>query len=119
MADDDEGVRSLFCKVLDDQGYPVTAVAGGGRVTALLAVQQEDIRLVIIDLAMPEHDGIEAICSLRKSRSEVKILAASGAFTGRMLDSMLTCASMLGADATLPKPVRPEDLLAMVRTLIG
>jgi CheY-like chemotaxis protein/two-component sensor histidine kinase len=119
VADDDEGVRRLFCKVLEAQGYPVTAAADGRQVTALIADQQEDFRLVIVDLVMPEREGIETICSLRKNRPDVKILAVSGAFKGRMLDSMLTCASMLGADATLPKPVRPEDLLATVRTLLG
>ena len=119
VADDDEGVRRLFCKVLEAQGYPVTAAADGRQVTTLIADQQEDFRLVIVDLVMPEREGIETICSLRKNRPDVKILAVSGAFKGRMLDSMLTCASMLGADATLPKPVRPEDLLAMVRTLLG
>ena len=119
VADDDEGVRRLFCKVLEAQGYPVTAAADGRQVTALIADQQEDFRLVIVDLVMPEREGIETICFLRKNRPDVKILAVSGAFKGRMLDSMLTCASMLGADATLPKPVRPEDLLATVRTLLG
>ena len=119
VADDDEGVRRLFCKVLEAQGYPVSAAADGRQVTALIADQQEDFRLVIIDLVMPEREGIETIRSLRKNRPDVKILAMSGAFKGRMLDSMLTCASMLGADATLPKPVRPEDLLATVRTLLG
>jgi len=119
VADDDEGVRRLFCKVLEDQGYPVTAAADGRQVTALIADQKEDFRLFIIDLVMPEREGIETIRSLRKNRPDVKILAMSGAFKGRMLDSMLTCASMLGADAALPKPVSPEDLLATVRTLLG
>ena len=119
VADDDEGVRRLFCKVLEAQGYPVTTAADGRQVTALIADQQEDFRLVIIDLVMPEREGMETIRSLRKNRPDVKILAMSGAFKGRMLDSMLTCASMLGADATLPKPVRPEDLLATVRKLLG
>ena len=81
--------------------------------------QHEDFRLVIIDLVMPEREGIETICSLRKNRPDIKILAVSGAFKGPMLDSMLTCASMLGADAALPKPVHPQDLLATVRTLLG
>jgi DNA-binding NarL/FixJ family response regulator len=68
---------------------------------------------------MPESEGIETICCLRKHRPNIKILAVSGAFKRHLLDSMLTCASMLGADATLLKPVRPEDLVATVRMLLG
>lgn len=84
-----------------------------------MIADQQEVRLVILDLVTPEREGIETIRSLRKNRPDVKILAMSGAFKGRMLDGMLTCASMLGADATLPKPVCPEDLLATVRTLLG
>jgi CheY-like chemotaxis protein len=118
VADDDEGVRRLFCKVLEAEGYPVASAADGRQVLASMT-DQPDFRLIIIDLVIPEREGIETICTLRKDRPDVKILAVSSAFKDRQLDSMLTCASMLGADATLPKPVRPEDLVATVRTLLG
>ena len=118
VADDDEGVRRLFCKVLEAHGYPVAAVADGRQAIALMA-DQEDFRIIIIDLVMPEREGIETICSLRKDRPDVKVLAVSGAFKDPLLDNMLECASMLGADATLRKPVHPEDLVATVRTLLG
>ncbi len=119
VADDDEAVRRLFCKVLEAQGYAATAVADGRQAISLMTDQPEDFRLIIIDLVMPEREGIETICSLRKDRPDLKILAVSGAFKDPMLDNMLRCASMLGADATLPKPVRPEDLAATVRTLLA
>jgi two-component system cell cycle sensor histidine kinase/response regulator CckA len=119
VVDDDEAIRRLFCKVLQEQGYPVAVAADGREAIASVVDHQEDFGLIIIDLVMPESEGIETICCLRKHRPNIKILAVSGAFKRHLLDTTLTCASMLGADATLLKPVRPEDLVATVRTLLG
>ena len=119
IADDEESIRRLFTKVLEAQGYRVTAAVNGSQALALIASGQQNFALAIIDLVMPEGEGIETIRSLRKEHPDMKIIAVSGAFKTPVLRSMLTCASMLGADATLTKPISPEDLVAAVRTLLS
>ena len=70
---------------------------------------------MITDLVMPESEGIETIQAIRKSHADVKIIAVSGAFGG----GYLAVAAMLGADATLTKPVSPEQLLEAVRQALA
>lgn len=67
-----------LCKVLQKQGYPVAVAADGRQAIALVVDHQEDFGLIIIDLVMPESEGIETICCLRKRRPNIKLLAVSG-----------------------------------------
>jgi DNA-binding NarL/FixJ family response regulator len=64
---------------------------------------------------MPEREGIETIRYFRKEVPYIKIIAISGAFEGQIL----AAADILGAHATLQKPIQCDDLLGAVRSLIG
>ena len=66
--------------------------------------------MMITDLAMPEQEGIETINLLRRQRPRLKIIAISGQFGADLLHT----AELLGADATLAKPIQPETLLDTV-----
>jgi DNA-binding response OmpR family regulator len=69
---------------------------------------------MITDLVMPDQEGLETVRTIRSSRNHMKIIAVSGVAT-----SFLRVAKMLGADATLPKPVTADDLLGAVRRVLG
>ena len=112
VVDDDEGVRNLFWQVLTGAGYDVT-LAGDGQ-QALKLVEDQEFDVVVTDLVMPEREGIETIQAIRKEHRDLKIIAISGAFGGKMLRT----AELLGAGAALLKPVAPDLLLATVRRLI-
>ena len=112
IADDDEGVRALFSRVLTSAGYRVLLANDGERAMALLA--REPCDLVVADLVMPGREGIETIQAVRKEHPSVKVLAGSGAFAGEML----TTARALGAGEALAKPVTRGQLLAAVRRLL-
>ena len=112
IADDNPGVRKLFELILAAEGYKV-ALAGDGQ-QVLTRLQSESFDLVVTDLVMPNREGIETIRTIRQEHPEMKIIAVSGAFGGRLLKA----ASMLGADVTLLKPVSPDELLCAVRRLI-
>jgi DNA-binding NarL/FixJ family response regulator len=64
---------------------------------------------------MPDREGIETIRYFRKEVPYVKIIAISGAFNGQVLEA----ADVLGAHATLQKPIQSDDLLGAVQSLIG
>ena len=65
---------------------------------------------------MPEQEGIETIQILRRARPRLKIIAMSGVFAG----SMLRAAEHLGAQASIPKPIQPDELLDVIaRLMVG
>ena len=88
------------------------------RVTRREAVQHvniSEVDLMITDLIMPEQEGLETIEILHRRRPDLKIIAISGKFGGQFL----RVAKLFGAQATLTKPVLPDQLLEAVRQVLG
>ncbi len=105
IADDEPDVRELIRQSLEEErDYEILEAADGRE--ALRMVEATPVDLIIIDVCMPEQDGLEAIQQLRKLRVAARILAVSGAFDGLFL----AAARAFGADAALAKPFRPLDL---------
>jgi CheY-like chemotaxis protein len=113
VVDDEEGIRGLFARILTGGGYEVSVAADGDQ--AQISLEAGSYDLVITDLVMPNREGIETIRTIRQGYPGVKIIAISGAFGG----SFLKAATLLGADATLLKPVDPGQLLETVRKTLG
>lgn len=110
VADDDAAVRRFLRTVLEGAGYGVSE-ACDGREAARDALDPA-LDLLIIDLVMPNQEGIETIRELRSRRPNLPILAISGAGDGV---TYLNVAKLLGAGETLPKPISPVTLLSAVR----
>jgi CheY-like chemotaxis protein len=108
VADDEAGVRGFLREVLELEGYEVIEAANGKQ--AVEAINEGHVDLVIMDLVMPEQEGIETILALRKIAPRIQIIAISGAFGGELLNG----AKILGAVACLMKPIRVESLLVTV-----
>jgi hypothetical protein len=112
VADDVAGVRAFLRELLEQGGYEVLEAADGSE--ALTRALAERADLAIIDLVMPEREGIETIRSLRRQAPDMGIIAISGAFGGKFLKA----ASLLGADALLAKPVSADELLDRVADVL-
>ncbi len=115
LADDDESFRKMLEMVLHSQGHVVVAAQDGAKAWRLYNAEPFDI--VIMDLIMPNKEGLETIRQFRSSRSTVKILAMSG---GGRLDpkDLLAVARQFGADATLAKPFSNEQLAEVLKQLL-
>lgn len=113
VVDDESGVRALFGDVLSDAGYSVALAEDGEK--ALKLVRSQPFDVVLTDLVMPEKEGLEIIRTIRKEQPGLKIIAMSGAFGGEYLRA----ARILGADATLIKPVSPAQLVAAMREILA
>ena len=109
VVDDEGSVRGFFEQVLTGAGYEVVVARNGAE--ALKKVHERRFDLLLTDLVMPEKEGLEIIGILRKERPDLKIVAVSGAFGG----TFLKAAQLLGAHATLLKPVSPDQLLGAVQ----
>ena len=112
VVDDEASIRTYFAAVLTEAGYEVESAGDG--MEAQCTLQARAFDLVITDLVMPRAEGMETIRAIRQRQPELKVIAVSGAFGG----SYLKMAGLLGANATLQKPVSPDQLLAAVRKLI-
>jgi DNA-binding response OmpR family regulator len=114
VADDDERLRHLYCKTLAGAGF-LTIEAGNGN-QALRQVELTDASVLVLDIVMPESEGLGTIGVLRKRFPATRILAISG---GGMVDaeSYLELAQKLGAHDTLQKPFPLEVLVSKVQAL--
>jgi CheY-like chemotaxis protein len=108
VADDDPDIADIFAQILEGEGYAVECAANG--VQALALVERERPALVLADLVMPDLGGAE-------------LARRVAALPGPPIPVLLTSASRLPNTpprvAFLPKPFELEDLLAMVRDIIG
>lgn len=112
VIDDDERDRAHLLEVLGSYGYKVFDAANGKIGIRLL--QEESIDLVICDLAMPEQEGVETIQLVRRQWPAIKIVAVSGMFA----EDVLKMSRLLGADATMAKPILTEPLLDLTHRLL-
>jgi len=108
VADDDPHARCSFRRTLEEAGYLVVEAENGRE--AWKAVVDRFFDLVVLDISMPEEDGIELMCSIRAELPHVKVLAVSEFLGGAFLPAVKN----LGANACLHKPVDDEVLLPEV-----
>jgi CheY-like chemotaxis protein len=112
LIDDDRAALGTMRSVLEEAGHSV-ACATDGR-SAVAAFWKVQPHIVVVEVVMPEQDGIETIKAIRRMWPEGLIIAISAEDDERS-GALLRMARMLGA-ATLTKPFEPDDLLIYVRT---
>ena len=108
IVEDDDAIADGLARVLDSQGYAVRRIARGA---PAVAEARSDIGLVILDLGLPDVDGISVCRRLRAARPELAILILSA----RDQELDLVGGLDAGADDYLVKPFRLAELLARVR----
>lgn len=112
LVEDEEHLQDALKLNLELEGYEVTTANDG--VAALKAVENEYFDLIIMDVMMPEMDGISTTESIRIRKNEVPILILSAKNTSH--DRVLGLKK--GADDYLTKPFNLEELLLRVEKLI-
>lgn len=121
IIDDEEHVRNYLQAVFLEKGYEVK-LAADGRIGEQY-YRENPGGVVIIDIYMPEQDGLETIMNLQKDFPTVKIIALSGGphhRPGRKyadVDTMLEAAEKMGASLALKKPVDLGKLEHAVESL--
>ncbi|MGH7508801.1 MAG: response regulator [Gemmatimonadales bacterium] len=111
VVDDDASTRNSLEILLNRAGYQVIQAPNGAEATRLWREAGGD--LVILDLFMPEKDGIETILELRAHSPGVRIIAMSGGGEKQRVD-VLGHAKLLGAVLTIKKPFTQAEMMTMV-----
>jgi two-component system alkaline phosphatase synthesis response regulator PhoP len=112
LVEDEENLHEALKLNLELEGYQVTSAYDGSK--ALLAVQNEYFDLIILDIMLPEIDGITAMETIRVQNNAVPILILSA--KNNSADRVLGLKK--GADDYLTKPFNLEELLLRIKKLI-
>ncbi|MGC8751275.1 response regulator transcription factor [Hydrotalea sp.] len=112
LVDDEENLHEALKLNLEIEGYTVTSAFNGS--DALKAIANEYFDLIILDVMMPEVDGISVAETVRVNNNDVPILMLSAKNTGA--DRVLGLKK--GADDYLTKPFNLEELLLRIEKLI-
>jgi len=112
IVDDELIVRTFFDRILSEDGYSVDTVGTARQALCMLCDRAYEVALV--DLSLPDGDGIELVRQLRMDAPHVPVLATSGFLVGNMADIVLAA----GATATLQKPTTPDKLRNAVYRLL-
>ena len=110
VVDDEPRIAEICRDYLERAGFKVTIAGNGVDALALARTKQPD--LVVLDLGLPEMDGLDVTRALR-TRSNVPIIM----LTARVEESDKLIGLELGADDYLTKPFSPKELVARVRAV--
>ena len=109
VTDDDQAIRDGIEIYLKNEGYNVIKAADG--VEALQKLQEKEVQLIILDIMMPEMDGITATFKIREARNIPIIMLSAKAEDSDKIHGL-----SVGADDYVTKPFHPLELLARVKS---
>jgi response regulator NasT len=112
VAEDESLIRMDIIETLKDQGFDVVGEAGDGKKAIELAKELIP-DLMVMDIKMPDMDGLSAAEQIAKLRIPVVFLTAFNQ------QELVTRASEVGAMAFLVKPFSPEDLLPAIEVALS
>ena len=111
IVDDDERLAEMLTAYLRSRGFEVDHRADGG--SGLRALETLRFDLVVLDVMLPDFDGLEVLRRLR-ARSDVPVLM----LTARGEDMDRIVGLELGADDYLPKPFNPREVVARLTAIL-
>jgi CheY-like chemotaxis protein len=114
VVEDDDGVRSLVCRVLRNHGYLVLEAPHPGEALRLAEESGGPVDLLLTDVVMPESDGLAVAKQIRSRHPNTKILYISG----YSAESISRHELLSTGGSILPKPFSPDELHTAVRCLL-
>jgi two-component system OmpR family response regulator/two-component system response regulator CpxR len=111
LIDDDVELTNLLEEYLVEEGFSVTASEDGR--SAMTAVAEQSVDIIVLDIMMPHKSGIEILQSIRR-KSQIPILM----LTARGDDVDRIAGLNLGADDYVSKPCSPGELAARLRAIM-
>ena len=114
LVDDEPDILEIVGYNLSQEGYKIVTASNGKE--AVLMAKRERPQLIIMDVMMPEMDGIEACENIRKIPELSQIIIAF--LTARSEDYSQLAGFEVGADDYITKPIKPKLLVSKVKALL-
>jgi len=111
LIEDDQQMADLLSRFLEEQSMEVTHVTRPSQAMTILEVEKFD--LIILDLSLPEMDGLDLCREIRKI-TDIHIIISSA--RSDLDDKLIGFEN--GADDYLPKPYSPKELLARIKSML-
>ena len=116
IVDDDPTIRLIASEMLRHEDHAVVQASDGDEALEVVSILPVD--LVVLDMLMPNRDGLETITQLKAAHPEVRILAISSG--GQMGSSLLLRTALaFGADEALPKPLHADTFTGAVARILA
>jgi two-component system, sensor histidine kinase and response regulator len=112
LAEDNAVNQRLVIRLLEKQGHRVVAVNNG--LEALLALTAQQFDLVLMDIQMPEMDGLEATARIREQEHATGTRIPIVAVTANALKGDCERYLAAGMDGYVPKPIQPAELFKVI-----
>jgi DNA-binding NtrC family response regulator len=112
VVDDEEIVLESCQAVLEEAGFEAVLVSSADK--ALKAIKHEDFSLLLIDVKMPEHDGMYLMQEVKKRCPGTPVIVMSGYYTADTINEAIR----MGAATFIAKPFEPEELINTIRQVI-
>jgi DNA-binding response OmpR family regulator len=116
VIDDDPQICDLLQQVLEKEGHVVHTALNG--IEGISLYRQHHPELILLDILMPEKEGLETILDLRREFPNVMTIAMSGG-SERAKINLLELAQRLGAQYQLTKPFQLQTVIELVNTALG
>ncbi|MGA2129488.1 MAG: response regulator [Xanthobacteraceae bacterium] len=120
VIDDDQSVRTAIRALLEHRGIDVLVADSGAAGISHLDTSAVD--LAVVDIFMPDMDGLEIIRTLKQRNPGLPVIAMSGFLardSHRVAPDFLRMAGLLGAACCLRKPFQPHQLMAAIDACLG
>ena len=113
VIDDEQGMRQVTAKIMAQQGYEVIQAEDGATALKLLASESPD--LVLLDIRLPDMDGVEILANVRRTRPDLPVIMLSG------FGDIETAVDLVrqGAYDYLSKPYKVDKLLSLARSALN
>jgi PAS domain S-box-containing protein len=116
LAEDNVVNQRLAARLMEKRGHTVVVVSTGRE--ALAALAQEPFDVVLMDVQMPDMDGLEATTAIRKWEQETRIHVPIIAMTAHTMQGDAERCLAAGMDSYVSKPIKPEDLYAAIDSVL-
>ncbi|NQU43444.1 response regulator, partial [bacterium] len=114
VAEDEENVRKLAQRILEEAGYTVLTASDGEQALDVFRREEDRIDLVILDAVMPRRSGRSVFEEIRRTRADMPVLFCSGYSSHTLEGGYLDERNL----PLLQKPYGPRDLLQKIRQLL-
>jgi DNA-binding response OmpR family regulator len=114
VAEDEDSIREFVVINLEHAGYEVVQAANGAHAWALYREEEGAVELALLDIMMPEMDGLELARRIRAHSSRTGIIF----LTARAQEMDKVTGLLSGADDYITKPFSPSELMARVESVL-